>query len=541
MKKYLLPVFFLCITLLLCSCSAENTVIPSDISNGSQGLAYTYDQESDSYFVDGIGKCPDTSIVIPEKVNGKPVTVVTGNAFLNCSSITSITFPSTIQRIDFPYHAYPFSGCTSLTTFTFRGSIPIFAYQTMRTLESIVLEDITVIPDEIFSDCPSLTSVMIPDSVTEIGARAFSGCSALNGVVIPDSVTEIGAKAFYGCSALKGVVIPDSVTEIGAKAFYGCTALNGVVIPDSVESIGEGAFENCFSLSDLTIGKSVKSIGSSAFAGCHSLKSIELPDTVTSIDGVFAGCTSFTELDFSKYENLTNMGAFYGCTSLEHIILPPNVTSVYFEECTALKSITFTGNIPEYTYDVIPNLTTIILAEGVTQVHDFAFVQCNSLKKVIISDSVTQIGDAAFGNCAALNSLVIPSSVTELDRPFAECTSITTVGPIGSGASAEIPNLSVINNYFFRDCTALTDVVFPGSVTFLGWGAFDGCTALTSVTIPISVTEFSGENFVGCTSLKNINYEGTVAQWQAIVKGQDWARDTGNYTINCTDGIIPKK
>lgn len=36
-----------------------------------------------------------------------------------------------------------------------------------------------------------------------------------------------------------------------------------------------------------------------------------------------------------------------------------------------------------------------------------------------------------------------------------------------------------------------------------------------------------------------INF-GTVAQWNAISKGDDWNSATGNYTIHCKDGDISK-
>jgi hypothetical protein len=93
-----------------------------------------------------------------------------------------------------------------------------------------------------FSDCTSLTSVVIPDSVTSIGYDAFKACYSLTSVSIPDSVTSIGNYAFAYSTSLTSVVIPDSVTSIGYSAFSNCTSLTSVVIPDSVTSIGYDAF-----------------------------------------------------------------------------------------------------------------------------------------------------------------------------------------------------------------------------------------------------------------------------------------------------------
>ena len=73
--------------------------------------------------------------------------------------------------------------------------------------EFMPVEDaaVTTIESGAFSDCTSLTSITIPNSVTSIKRYAFSGCTNLKSVSIPSSVTSIGENAFSGCSSLSKI------------------------------------------------------------------------------------------------------------------------------------------------------------------------------------------------------------------------------------------------------------------------------------------------------------------------------------------------
>lgn len=63
-----------------------------------------------------------------------------------------------------------------------------------------IKEGTKIICNMVFSECDSLSSVVIPDSVTRIGEGTFIGCESLKSIVIPDGVVSIDKDAFRDCN-----------------------------------------------------------------------------------------------------------------------------------------------------------------------------------------------------------------------------------------------------------------------------------------------------------------------------------------------------
>ena len=206
------------------------------------------------------------------------------------------------------------------------------ASSSFREIEYVVREGTEVICDGAFSDCYSLQSVTIPNSVKSIGDKAFSGCYSLQSVTIPNSVKSIGDEAFRLCESLQSVTIPNSVTSIGDEAFSGCESLQSITIPNSVTKIGDEAFSSCKSFQSITIPNSVTSIGDDAFYSCESLQSVTIPNSVRNIgNNAFRCCESLQSITIPN--SVTSIGdeAFSGCNSLQSITIPNSVTSIGYE------------------------------------------------------------------------------------------------------------------------------------------------------------------------------------------------------------------
>lgn len=145
------------------------------------------------------------------------LTYLGDKAFSNCTGLTSITLPSTVET----YGPNIFYGCSNVTY-----------VELPQNMEKI--------PNGLLWSCTSLKRIYIPSSVREIGNAAFysSGIEKLN---LPDGLQEIEPWAF--CSTkLKEIIIPDSVGTIGFRAFIYCDGVENCVVGSGVKEIGQDAF-----------------------------------------------------------------------------------------------------------------------------------------------------------------------------------------------------------------------------------------------------------------------------------------------------------
>lgn len=245
------------------------------ISHGNYSLEnLTYSARPDGkYQITGY-KGTDTTVVIPERIEGIYVTSIASEAFLNNKTIKHIYMPDTI---------------TNIGNSAFRGS----------TLEEIKL----------------------PDTVSVIGTSAFAGCN-IKEISLSDNVTSIGFSAFSD-TELEYIKIPfiggsqtstnDYIGYIfGATEYFRNTAhlpstLCEVELSAKCVKIPAYAFYGCSSIKTVTIGSSVKSIGNNAFAECTSIESIYIPANVTDIyanvnayDSPFYKCGSDLKIVFAK-------------------------------------------------------------------------------------------------------------------------------------------------------------------------------------------------------------------------------------------------
>ena len=191
----------------------------------------------------------------------------------------------------------------------------------------------------------------------------------------------------------------------------------------------------------------------------------------------------------------------------------------------------------QYLYYNISNGSVVVTKQGNIPFHIW---YANSMTgSVVIPDSVTHngivypvaaIGDSAFCDCSGMTSVTIPNSVTSIGSyAFKGCSGLTSV---------TIPDsVTRIGSYAFYGCSGLTSVTIPNSVTSIGSYAFKGCSGLISVTIGRGVTSIGGGAFVYCSVLSSVFFNADSCFSASTIF--DYNNTITNFVIGNTVRIIP--
>ena len=402
-------------------------------------------------------------LIVPSFINGKAVVGIRVNGFYECTGLTGLILPDTVEYID----VNAFLGCEELTRVRWSAGL--------RKINSGAF------------DCTGLETLVLPEGVTFLGGNAF-GHAKLKSVSLPSTVAKMtatneksDANPFAFCENLEEIYvaegnkayksdgncvmrredntlvagckkskIPSYTEHIGRSAFQGA-ALESVALPEGVTSIGNFAFAHNDRLKEITLPQSLTSIGKYAFLWCAALGKIAIPDGVTSVgDNAFSTCVSLKELALGAELLNAGCGLTELCVALEKITVSENnesfsgegncltrkADSTVIAGCASSKIPAGTEQIGEYAFCGQTQLGAIDFPDGLKKIGHYAF-SCTGLKELKLPRGLQRIGSHAFGNCIELEHVQIPDSVTYIGTNafvceqeieiYYVCTSMTAV------------------------------------------------------------------------------------------------------------------
>jgi hypothetical protein len=464
------------------------------------------------------------------------LTEIGSHAFADCTSLTSVSLPSTAHKIQ----EWAFSN-TAFTTF-------------------VIPDYIEEVATHSFYSCKQLTGIYVGTGLSTIGWKAFATCPVLSQIVVSDNNTNFDSRNESNCIietetntlivGCKNTSIPSTVTNIATVAFEGCWNLTEITLPNGLVEIGELAFSWCYSLTSITIPASVTSIGSNAFENCGGLNSVtvENESPVAIDENTFSNRTNATLYVPSGSKAVYETADYW--KEFKEIVEPSPAISFADANvkalCVANWDTNGDGELSEAEAATVTSLGQVFKGNeeitlfdelqyftGLTEIADYAFNECTKLESVILPSEVTRIGNWAFTTCNSLNTITIPASVTDIGAgAFAGCINMismtvdtentvydsredcnaiihsSTNTVVAGCKNMTIPEgVTSIGDWALNGMGSLTSVVLPSSLTSIGTGAFSWCWSLPSITIPANVTSIGGGAFEGCSNLTSVTVE----------------------------------
>lgn len=370
-------------------------------------------------------------------------TTIGSYALYGCKTLTGISHSDGVVALG----GYAMAGCVELVKYRFAPytqSVGNNAFASDTKLGSVTNFEntkVSQVAQNVFSQCSSLISISLPNTITAIGDRAFEGCSKLTSMDLSKTkTTTIGTSAFASCGNLGTIILPTTLTIIGTSAFKDDTNLR------SVQNL------------EKTI---VSIINKNAFLECKNLSSVKLPQTLSTLgESAFEGCSNLTAV--SGFEN------------------------------TAVKIL------EARTFANCSSLSTLSLARGLTEIRTEALIGCSILRNLdtLSTTKVTKIGVRALKDTAGLTSISLPTSTfVSFAQSAFENSGVQKINNLKSCSKFKSFGASSFMN------SGLKEIEFPNCTFSVEASAFKNCTALTKATFNSKTAPTAQEtSFEGTTS-----------------------------------------
>ena len=531
------------------------------------GIWYYFDSETKTATVTSevfmVSSYYTDSVVIPSTVtyNGVTysVTSIGMGAFYYCTSLTSVTIPNSITKIE--WNAFYNTGIYNNESNWDNGVLYVdnCLIETRGDISSVytVKEDTRLIADVAFCGNSSLISVTIPYNVTNIGGGIFGYCKNLQSVVLPENITSLSPGLtdvevygfFEGCSSLSSITLNSTTPPVTDRgyAFEGVDNSIPIYVPcgcvdaywnsdwSYFSNIQELPAEHSISLNTNDSNRGLvqvdknsvcgNQISATANYGYHFVqwsdgntdnpRSLELTqDTVITAEfapnsytvstlssdaerGTTSGDVTTTYLDYVTISATANYGYHFSCWDDYNYDNPRQVQ--------VTEDKTYTAYFDKNTYSVTKNYDS-----------NQGYVDGYSSGEYL--DNITLTAEPNYGyhfvRWSDGNTDNPRHFILTQDTTFSAEFAQTFSGQCGDNLYWSYQNNSLIISgfgemYDERPWGLFTNeiqtVVLPNGITHIGNDAFSDCIGLNEITIPYTVTSIGDYAFAGCRKLVQVN------------------------------------
>ena len=346
-------------------------------------------------------------------------------------------------------------------------SIAANAFQNNTTLTSVTFpSSLTTIGNNVFTSCSALISIdlSVCTNLTTIGTN-FLKWSGVSSVKLSSSITNISGYAFYACSSLTSVDFSQctNLTSIGSYAFYNCDSLISV---------------------DLSPCTKLTTMNTNAFDNATYLTSVKFPSSMTTIGSdMFWICTNLTTVDFSVCTNLTSIrNRIFKDSGIRYVSFPSSLTDFsnnVFENCLQLQQLTFTGILlPNFGTSCFLNINTGVIAY--MSLDAFNNPNNTASKLVMTGNNPPITLVPTFVNNGITYNILTGSTVSVGNNQGITSTSLVIPNQVTNN-SVSYTVVSIADNAF-QNNTTLTSVTFPSSLTDFSNNVFENCLQLQQLT-----------------------------------------------------------
>lgn len=227
------------------------------------------------------------------------------------------------------------------------------------------------------------------------------------------------------------------------------------------------------------------------------INKIEIPETVTKLNGAFIGFSTVTHVELPYSLKEIKGGSFYGCTNLKKIIIPSSVTELgdyVLYNCTNLAEVSIPDTVTKIgEYTLWNSKWFDSLDEGEIYLGNvFYYYKGITPSEIKIKDGTTCIAGHAFhynkkyewgyswNTNTTLTKITLPDTVKEI------------------GVSA------------FQECINLQDFNMPSNLKIIRANSFRGCRSLTSITFKTDIELMESYAFIDCENLQTVNVNGKI-------------------------------